>query len=161
MSNPNVIQVKVLVRDGARGTQAMWAAYHCPRTGKPITLWGTVKTPAGDKPYLKPGSQPRASLLFNNSKEIPSRTVSRLYQEKGRKYDELGWYELTINQRRIDPVGTHGQKLAADAQRAGLNTSGVTNKATPGNAQKPPLPREVTHPEAMKSGQPTSPGWFF
>ncbi len=67
MSNQNIVQVKVLVRDGARGTQAMWAAYQCPMTGKVITTWGTVKTPSGAKPYFKPGSQPDTSLIFNNT----------------------------------------------------------------------------------------------
>ena len=82
MTNPNIVKAQILVRSGSNGTQAMWVAYSCPKTGKPMTAWGTVKTPEGDKRIFNPGSRPHVSLVFSNSKEASQNDLNKLYTDR-------------------------------------------------------------------------------
>lgn len=154
MTNQNIVGVDILIRSGSRGTQAMWAVYRCPLSGKNMTVWGAVKTPTGATPTLAPDSQSQVSLVFSNSKET-SGDISKLYALKMKKYERLGRYELDITNLQVEPLGTSQNKatLSEQSPPAGKFDNEQENNKT--------LPREVTHPEACKSGNSESLSWFF
>lgn len=161
MSNPHITRAQILIRTGARGTQAMWVAYVCPKTGRTMTAWGTVKTGDGHKQIFNPGSQPHTSLFFGHSKEASERDLNKLYNKKMGKYDSLGIYEIDVRRLRADPLGTD-QTIAADHQRKSAAAQNDASKIfMTGNSEKEPLPRDITHPEAAQRCESTSPGWFF
>lgn len=162
MSNPNIVNVEVLVREGARGKQAMWVAFVCRKTGRKMTAWGNVQTPDHQNIRVTPGAADHLSLVFSSSKEAAqSKAIADLYDGKRRKYDTLGTFEMDVRRLRVDPVGTDANMAAANAQRSAAARNDGDAKINPGKPKKASLPREITHPEAMKSGKSTSPGWFF
>lgn len=162
MSNPSIVNVEVLVRDGANGKQAMWVAFRCPKTQRVMTAWGTVQTPKRISINVTPGAADHLSLVFSNSKEAAKgKAVHDLYDSKRRKYSTLGRFELDIRRLRVDPIGTDAQQSASHQQKsaaAGNDGDATFQSASP---KKAPLPKEITHPEAMNRGKSASAGWFF
>lgn len=162
MSNPNIVNVEVLVREGAGSGQAMWAAFRCPKTGRVMTAWGTVQTPPRKPVRVTPASASNISLVFSNSKEAAKgKAVHDLYEGKRRKYDSLGRFELDIRRLRLDPIGTDAANASINQQKSAAARNDGDATLKPGKSKKAPLPKEITHPEAGKSGKSDSPGWFF
>lgn len=162
MSNPNIVNVEVLVRDGANGKQAMWVAFRCPKTQKVMTAWGTVQTPKRIAINVTPGAADHLSLVFSNSKEAAQgKAVHDLYDTKRRKYATLGRFELDIRRLRVDPIGTDAQTASADQQKSAAARNDGDATLKPGASKRAPLPKELTHPEAVKRNQSASAGWFF
>lgn len=162
MSNPNIVNVEALVRDGANGKQAMWVAFRCPKTQRVMTAWGTVQTPKRISINVTPGAADHLSLVFSNSKEAAKgKAVHDLYDTKRRKYRTLGRFELDIRRLRLDPIGTDAANASMNQQRsaAARNDGDATLKQ--GKSKKAPLPKELTHPEAVNRGKSASAGWFF
>ena len=162
MSNPNIVNVEVLVRDGSNGKQAMWAAFRCPKTGRVMTAWGTVQTPKRIAINVTPGAADHHSLVFSNSKEAAAnKAVHDLYDSKRRKYVTMGRFELDIRRLRLDPIGTDARQDTNHRQRSAAARNDGDATIRPASPKKAPLPKEITHPEAVKGNQSASAGWFF
>lgn len=162
MSNPNIVKIEVLVREGSRGNQAMWGAFICPKTGEKKTVWGTVQTPDRQAIRVTPGAADHLSLVFSNSKPAAKgKALHDLYDGKRRKYDTLGTFEMDVRRLRLDPVGTDANMAANDQQRSAAARNDGDATLKPGKPKKAPLPKEITHPEAVKRSKSASAGWFF
>lgn len=162
MSNPNIVNVEVLVREGAGSKQAMWVAFKCPKTGRNMTAWGNVQNPSRQNIRAAPGAADHLSLVFSSSKPAAQgKAIHDLYDGKRRKYDTLGRFELDVRRLRVDPIGTDANMAATDAQRSAAARNDGDATLKPGQQKKAPLPKEITHPEAVRSGKSASPGWFF
>jgi len=152
-SNPYIVQAELLVRDGARGKQAMWVGFRCPITSKLKTMWGAVQDPNGSSEFVITSGPLTKSLLFKQQKEASGDSVSSLYTKKRSKYQSLGLCELNVHTMTISPL-----RMKASSSDAAQSVGVATKLATP---KQPVLPKELTHPEAMGSSKKAAHSWFF
>jgi hypothetical protein len=148
--NPYLVKVEILVRPGAGGSQAMWAAYRCPISGRVRSVWGSVKTTAGDTPILTPGFKYTHTLVFGSGKDAGNKSaVADMYDKKFKKYEVLGSYDLDVSSLQATPVTATPAATQPTAPQAPLAKSAARA-----------LPKSLTHPEKMKANSPSA-GWFF
>lgn len=154
--NPYIVQAELLVRDGARGKQAMWVAFRCPMSGKIRTMWGAVQSPTGSTPRVQGSLGLRTTLQFSQQKDAGASvsSVSSLYSKKRGKYESAGLCELDVSILHISPLRRVGSSQPVPA-------SVEPEPAVPSAKKSPALPKEITHPEAMKRSATSGTSWFF
>ena len=152
-SNPYIVQAELLVRDGARGKQAMWVGFRCPITSKLKTMWGSVQNCLGGTEYISTSGPLTIPLRFKQQKEAAGNSVADLYSKKRSKYQSVGLCELHVQTMTISPL-----RMKASSSDAAQSVGVATKLATP---KQPVLPKELTHPEAMGSSKKAAHSWFF
>src|SRR5690554_6032045 len=147
MTSKTIVNVELLVRDGAPGKQAMWAAFRHPVTQKIVSVWGSVTAADGSIPRIGPGLPLTTTLAFGQSKEVNVEHLAFAYNKKSRKYESVGRFELDIDRLHLNPIGTQD---AVDHE--------VKAQAAKAESR---LPKSLTHPESMGSGRSAGASWFF